>query len=63
MQLDELSEDVPREKVAVVYDYEAKPGNALTVLERLAEMPFRRLVPPTSSPGCSATHATRTHST
>jgi len=44
MQLDELSEDVPREKAAVVYDYEAKPGNAPIVLERLAELPYGRLV-------------------
>ena len=44
MQLDELSEHVPREKAAVVYDYEAKPGNAPIVLERLAELPYGRLV-------------------
>ncbi len=44
MQLDELSEDVPREKAAVVFDYEAKPGNAPIVLERLAELPYGRLV-------------------
>jgi diadenylate cyclase len=44
MQLDDLMEDLPREKVAVVYDYEAEPGRAATVLERLAEIPFQRLL-------------------
>jgi diadenylate cyclase len=44
MQLDELSEDLPREKAAVVADYEAKPGNAPVVLERLSELPYNRLV-------------------
>ena len=44
MQLDELSEDLPREKAAVVADYEAKPGNAPIVLERLSELPYNRLV-------------------
>jgi diadenylate cyclase len=46
MQLDELIEDVPREKAAVVYDYErtgdpAKAGNAL---ERLAGLAYPRLL-------------------
>jgi diadenylate cyclase len=44
MQLDELSEDVPREKAAVVYDYEANPGSAPLVLEQLADLPYPRLV-------------------
>jgi diadenylate cyclase len=44
MQLDELSEDVPREKAAVVYDYEANPGSAPVVLEQLAELPYVRLL-------------------
>ena len=44
MQLDELSEDLPRAKAAVVFDYEAKPGNAPIVLERLGELPYGRLV-------------------
>jgi diadenylate cyclase len=44
MQLDELSEDLPREKAAVVADYEAKPGNAPIVLEQLSELPYNRLV-------------------
>jgi diadenylate cyclase len=46
MQLDELMEDVPREKAAVVYDYELSgdPGNAAAALERLAALPYERLV-------------------
>jgi diadenylate cyclase len=44
MQLDELSEDLPREKAAVVADYEAKPGNAPVVLEQLSVLPYNRLV-------------------
>ncbi|MBD0317814.1 MAG: DNA integrity scanning protein DisA [Thermoleophilia bacterium] len=46
MQLDELMEDVPREKAAVVYDYElsGEPGSAASVLERLAALPYERLV-------------------
>ncbi len=46
MQLDELMEDVPREKAAVVYDYElsGEPGSAASALERLAALPYERLV-------------------
>jgi diadenylate cyclase len=44
MQLDELSEELPREKAAVVADYEAKPGNAPVVLEQLSVLPYNRLV-------------------
>jgi diadenylate cyclase len=46
MQLDELMEDVPREKTAVVYDYELSgdPANAVAALERLASLPHERLV-------------------
>jgi diadenylate cyclase len=43
-QLDDLMEDLPRDKAAVVYDYEAEPGRAAAVLERLAEIPFQRLL-------------------
>ncbi|MEZ5102177.1 MAG: DNA integrity scanning diadenylate cyclase DisA [Thermoleophilia bacterium] len=46
MQLDDLMEGVPREKAAIVYDYEAdqQPGHAATVLERLADLPHTRLL-------------------
>jgi diadenylate cyclase len=46
MQLEELMEDVPREKAAVVYDYELSgdPATASTALERLAELPYERLI-------------------
>jgi diadenylate cyclase len=46
MQLDELMEDVPREKAAVVYDYEltGEPPNAAKVLERLGELSYQRLL-------------------
>jgi diadenylate cyclase len=46
MQLDELMEDVPREKAAVVYDYElsGEPANAATVLERLSSISYHRLL-------------------
>jgi diadenylate cyclase len=46
MQLDELMEDVPREKAAVVYDYElsGEPANATRVLERLSSLPYSRLL-------------------
>jgi diadenylate cyclase len=46
MQLDELMEDVPREKVAIVYDYETSgdPGRAAALLDRLAELPYQKLV-------------------
>jgi diadenylate cyclase len=44
MQLDDLMEAVPREKAAIVYDYEAEPGRAAAVLERLAELPYQRLL-------------------
>ena len=46
MQLDELMEDVPREKAAVVFDYEgdSEPGHAAAALERLAGLPYPRLL-------------------
>jgi diadenylate cyclase len=46
MQLDELMEDVPREKAAVVYDYEltGKPASAATALERLTELSYQNLL-------------------
>jgi diadenylate cyclase len=46
MQLDELMEEVPREKAAVVYDYEktGDPAKASQVLERLAGLPHQRLL-------------------
>jgi diadenylate cyclase len=46
MQLDELMEDVPREKAAVVYDYErtGDPAKASLALERLAQLPHPRLL-------------------
>ena len=42
MQLDELMEDVPREKAAVVYDYERSgdPAASSTVLERLSHLDY-----------------------
>ncbi len=42
MQLDELMEDVPREKAAVVYDYERSgdPAASSTVLERLSQLVY-----------------------
>jgi diadenylate cyclase len=46
MQLDELMEDVPREKAAVVYDYElsGEPRTAAAALERLAALSYERLI-------------------
>jgi diadenylate cyclase len=46
MQLDELMEDVPREKASVVYDYEVSgdPAKAAVVLERLAGLPQQKLL-------------------
>ena len=46
MQLDELMEDVPREKAAVIYDYEltGKPAHAANVLEALGLLPYQRLL-------------------
>jgi diadenylate cyclase len=46
MQLDELMEDVPREKAAVVYDYERSgdPASAAKVLESLSALPYGRLL-------------------
>ncbi|HXV58989.1 MAG TPA: DNA integrity scanning diadenylate cyclase DisA [Gaiellaceae bacterium] len=46
MQLDELMEDVPREKAAVVYDYEhsGDPASGSTVLERLSTLDYQRLL-------------------
>ncbi len=44
MQLDELMEQVPREKAAVVFDYEAEPAQNASILEELAALPFQRLL-------------------
>ena len=46
MQLDELMEDVPREKASVVYDYELSgdPATAAGILESLSQLPYDRLV-------------------
>ncbi len=48
MQLDELTEDVPREKAAIVFDYEAAASarNASSALEALAALPYQRLLDP-----------------
>jgi diadenylate cyclase len=45
MQLDELMEDVPREKAAVVYDYErtGEPAASSSVLERLSQIDYAHL--------------------
>ncbi|MEO8291270.1 MAG: DNA integrity scanning diadenylate cyclase DisA [Gaiellaceae bacterium] len=46
MQLDELIEDVPRDKASVVYDYEpaGDPGRAAALLASLAELPHSKLL-------------------
>ena len=46
MQLDELMESVPREKAAVVYDYELSgdAANAASTLDGLSELPYGKLV-------------------
>lgn len=46
MQLDELMEDVPREKAAIVWDYELSgdAGNATAALEALSALPYERLI-------------------
>lgn len=44
LQLDELMENVPRDKASIVADYEAAPGHAADVLERLAQLPYGRLI-------------------
>ena len=46
MQLEEQMEDVPREKAAVVFDYELSgdPDGARAALERLAQTPYQRLL-------------------
>jgi len=48
MQLDELVEALPREKSAVVFDYEASGETAAAVaaLEALGELPYERLLEP-----------------
>lgn len=43
LQLEELMSDVPREKAAVVADYEAEPGRAPEILEALSQLPIGRL--------------------
>src|ERR671919_2577527 len=46
MQLDELMEDVPRDKAAVVHDYEmsGEPAAAARVLEQLSTLPQNKLL-------------------
>ncbi len=46
MQLDELMEDVPRDKASVVFDYEpsGEPAKAAEVLERLAGLTHTKLL-------------------
>jgi diadenylate cyclase len=46
MQLDELMEDVPRDKAAIVYDYEpsGEPQKAVEALERLAALTHTQLL-------------------
>jgi diadenylate cyclase len=46
MQLDELMEDVPREKAAVIYDYErtGDPASGAVVLEKLSQVDYPRLL-------------------
>ena len=46
MQLDELMEDVPRDKASIVFDYEpsGEPARASEVLERLASLPHIQLL-------------------
>src|SRR5919108_1095735 len=44
MQLDELMEDVPREKAAVVFDYERSGEAANAVLDRLAALSYGALL-------------------
>jgi diadenylate cyclase len=46
MQLDELMEDLPREKAAVVHDYEfsGEPASAAAALERIGDLPYERLL-------------------
>ena len=46
MQLDELMEDVPREKAAVVYDYERSGDTAASsrALEGLAQLDYTQLL-------------------
>ena len=46
MQLEELMEDVPREKNAVVFDYElsGEPESARSALEHLAALPYHKLL-------------------
>ena len=48
MQLDELMGEVPREKAAVVFDYEVTgdPAAATAVLEALAALPYERVLEP-----------------
>jgi diadenylate cyclase len=47
MQLDELMEEVPREKAAIIFDYEVTgdPAVATAALESLAQLPYARLEP------------------
>jgi diadenylate cyclase len=48
MQLDELMETLPREKAAVVFDYEASgdPAAGVAALEALSALPYERLLDP-----------------
>jgi diadenylate cyclase len=46
MQLDELMAEVPREKAAVVFDYELSgdAASAAAVLDKLSELPYQKLL-------------------
>ncbi len=46
MQLDELIEDVPKEKAAVVFDYElsGQPAQGAAVLDGLSHLPYSKLL-------------------
>jgi diadenylate cyclase len=46
MQLDELMGDVPKQKAALVFDYETQPDQASHILEMLAELPYSSLLDP-----------------
>ena len=66
MQLDELMEDVPREKAAVVYDYEqsGRAGRGVATCSSASpQLPTSACSSSRSSPSCSAIRGTRTRST
>jgi diadenylate cyclase len=43
MQFEDIVEDLPRERSALVFDYEAQPGQAAGIMEQLSGMPRTRL--------------------